>query len=40
MLACPAIAFEGEKARIDPSLCDGCGVCVCVCPANAIEEVK
>ncbi|HIH96533.1 MAG TPA: indolepyruvate ferredoxin oxidoreductase subunit alpha [Thermoplasmata archaeon] len=40
LLACPAIAFEGEKARIDPSLCDGCGVCVCVCPANAIEEVK
>jgi len=35
---CPAIEFEGERARIN-SLCTGCGVCAAICPASAIEEV-
>ena len=38
---CPAISPdpESEKARIDPSLCSGCGVCVDVCPQQAINAV-
>jgi indolepyruvate ferredoxin oxidoreductase alpha subunit len=36
---CPAIGPDpgSEKARIDPSLCSGCGVCVDVCPKQAIK---
>jgi indolepyruvate ferredoxin oxidoreductase alpha subunit len=35
---CPAIMLDGEKKRafIDYLLCSGCGVCVNVCPKNAI----
>jgi indolepyruvate ferredoxin oxidoreductase alpha subunit len=33
---CPAIEFEGEKARIN-SLCTGCGVCAQICPSSCIE---
>ncbi len=36
---CPAIEFEGEKARIN-ALCTGCGVCAKICSSFAIEEVK
>jgi indolepyruvate ferredoxin oxidoreductase alpha subunit len=36
---CPAIEFEGEKARIN-ALCTGCGVCAKICPSSCIEEVK
>jgi indolepyruvate ferredoxin oxidoreductase alpha subunit len=38
---CPAICPDpgSEKARIDPSLCSGCGVCVDVCPQQAIKAV-
>jgi indolepyruvate ferredoxin oxidoreductase alpha subunit len=36
---CPAIEFEGEKARIN-ALCAGCGVCAQICPSSAIEEVR
>jgi len=38
---CPAIGPDSgsEKARIDPSLCSGCGVCVDVCPQQAIKAV-
>ena len=37
---CPAIEFEGEKARIN-SLCTGCGVCAQICPSAAIRgEVR
>jgi indolepyruvate ferredoxin oxidoreductase alpha subunit len=38
---CPAIGPDAvsEKSRIDPSLCSGCGVCVDVCPKQAIKAV-
>ena len=36
---CPAIEFEGEKARIN-NLCAGCGVCAWICPSSAIEVMK
>ncbi len=37
---CPAIAMHGNKAKIDPTLCVGCGVCQQVCPFGAFEEEK
>ena len=37
-LGCPAISREGGAVRIDPLLCTGCGICVHVCPKNAIQE--
>ena len=35
---CPAIAMDGKKAKIDPTLCVGCGVCTQVCPFGAFRE--
>ncbi len=39
---CPACVWDNEtsKARIDGVLCNGCGVCVQICPAKAITGVK
>ncbi|MDY3975037.1 MAG: indolepyruvate ferredoxin oxidoreductase subunit alpha [Eubacteriales bacterium] len=38
-IACPAIAFEGGKARIfDPASCTGCGLCAHMCRFGAIER--
>lgn len=38
ILSCPAILFEPETgvAWIDDQVCTGCGLCVQVCPQNAI----
>ncbi len=38
---CPAVGSEPEsgKARIDQTLCSGCGVCVQVCPQEAIKKM-
>ena len=36
---CPAFFREGGKVQIDPILCDGCGLCVQVCPNGAIVPV-
>ncbi|MGD6806802.1 MAG: thiamine pyrophosphate-dependent enzyme [Candidatus Bathyarchaeia archaeon] len=33
---CPAISQKDGKAYIDPTLCNGCGVCETVCPFEAI----
>jgi NADPH-dependent glutamate synthase beta subunit-like oxidoreductase len=33
---CPAFFEEEGRVYIDPALCDGCGVCVQVCPNGAI----
>lgn len=37
---CPALVYDPEKklVEIDPLVCTDCGVCVHVCPRNAIEE--
>lgn len=37
---CPALVFHGEKeaVTIDETLCAGCGVCVHVCPHDAIQR--
>jgi indolepyruvate ferredoxin oxidoreductase, alpha subunit len=39
---CPALVFNEaeEQVRIDPLLCNGCGVCVTVCPKKSIREIK
>ena len=39
-LGCPAISLDGEtgSVRIDPTQCNGCGLCVGVCPFGAIEK--
>ena len=36
---CPAISIHDGKAKIDPTLCVGCGVCQQICPFGAFEEV-
>lgn len=36
---CPAIEFEGERARIN-AFCTGCGVCAKICPSSCIKEAK
>ena len=35
-MGCPAISMKNGKARIDPTLCVGCGVCTQLCKFNAI----
>ncbi len=37
-LGCPAISMHDGKARIDATLCVGCGVCQQLCAFNAIGE--
>ena len=34
-----AISMKNGKARIDATLCVGCGVCEQLCPFGAIGEV-
>jgi indolepyruvate ferredoxin oxidoreductase alpha subunit len=36
---CPAIGIGEESIVIDPALCYGCGLCVAVCPHDALEQV-
>ncbi len=36
-MGCPAISMKDGKARIDTTLCVGCGVCEQLCPFGAIE---
>ena len=38
-LGCPAITFEDNKAKINDTLCVGCGMCITVCPFDAISKV-
>jgi indolepyruvate ferredoxin oxidoreductase alpha subunit len=35
---CPAITLTEEHAQIDPTLCNGCGVCQDVCPFDAVRR--
>ncbi len=37
---CPAISLNIERAEIDPSLCNGCGVCERICPFDAIRSTE
>ena len=37
-LGCPAITLKGDSVTIDTTQCNGCGLCVNVCPFNAIEK--
>jgi len=30
---------QGQKANIDESLCTGCGICIDVCPHQALEMI-
>lgn len=36
LLGCPGIIVEKGKVRIDENTCTGCGLCVSVCPFDAI----
>lgn len=37
-LGCPAISVQGDEVVIDKTQCNGCGLCVNVCPFEAIEK--
>ena len=37
-LGCPAISVKGDSVVIDSTQCNGCGLCVNVCPFGAIEK--
>ncbi|MBO4884815.1 MAG: 4Fe-4S binding protein, partial [Clostridia bacterium] len=37
-LGCPAISVKDGAVKIDPNQCNGCGLCVNVCPFGAIEK--
>jgi indolepyruvate ferredoxin oxidoreductase alpha subunit len=39
VFSCPALVWDTEhgRARVDDVLCSGCGVCVDLCPRDAIE---
>lgn len=37
LLGCPALIIEDGKVTINEALCTACGLCVSVCPYNAIE---
>ncbi len=37
-LGCPAITLRDDKVVIDATQCNGCGLCVNVCPFGAIEK--
>ena len=37
-IGCPAISMKNNKARIDPTLCVGCGVCEQMCNFGALTK--
>lgn len=37
-LGCPAISHQDDHIVINAALCNGCGLCVNVCPFNAIQK--
>ena len=39
-IACPAISVVDKKARIDNTLCTGCGVCAQLCKVDALTAAK
>ena len=36
-LGCPAISVKDGKARVDATLCVGCGICTQMCKFDAFE---
>ena len=36
-IGCPAVSFADKKAKIDPSICVGCGLCAQMCRFDAFE---
>ncbi len=39
-IGCPAISIREGKARVDFTLCVGCGVCSQLCPVSAFESTE
>ena len=39
-LGCPALSWESDRARIEPSQCSGCDVCGQICKAGAIIKYE
>ena len=37
-IGCPAISMKDGKARVDETLCVGCGICTQLCPADAFAS--
>jgi indolepyruvate ferredoxin oxidoreductase alpha subunit len=37
LLGCPAILIEEGRVKIDENSCAACGLCISICPYNAIE---
>ncbi|MBO5136818.1 MAG: indolepyruvate ferredoxin oxidoreductase subunit alpha [Clostridia bacterium] len=37
-LGCPAISADGDGVKIDLNQCNGCGLCINVCPFDAITK--
>ena len=37
-IGCPAISIKDGKARVDETLCVGCGVCTQLCKAEAFSS--
>lgn len=36
-IGCPAVSFADKRAKIDPSICVGCGLCAQMCKFDAFE---
>lgn len=39
-IGCPALSFKDGKAKVDATLCVGCGVCTQLCAFDAFEETE
>lgn len=39
-IGCPALSFEDGRAKVDPTLCVGCGVCTQLCSFEAFEDTS
>ncbi|MBP5749975.1 MAG: 4Fe-4S binding protein, partial [Firmicutes bacterium] len=37
-IGCPAISMKDGKAKVDDTLCVGCGICTQLCPMDAFES--
>lgn len=37
-IGCPALSMVGQKSRVNPIQCAGCGICAQVCPKGALVQ--